>query len=95
MPQAPVAWAKVYNVGDGPFQHDITSLEDAEDRMRFDSGDLSSIEDYEIRYIVTRYYQRPGIVGFVTHTRVKVARPWASEDSEFEFEDRMYPSEDF
>jgi hypothetical protein len=95
MPQSPVAWAKVYKVGSGPFHHEITSLEDAEARMSFDSGDLSAIEDYEIRYIVTRTYQRPGIVGYITHTRVKVARPWQNEDSEYEFGDRMYPTEDF
>lgn len=94
MPGCPAAWSRTYRVGSGPFEADITSLSDAEDRMAFDSGDLSAIEDYEIVYHVTRTYTRPGIVGTITHTRSKVARPWQSEDSEFQFSDLAYPAEE-
>ena len=94
MPNCPAAWSRTYRVGSGPFETEITSLQDAEDRMAFDSGDLSAIEDYEITYIVRRTYTRPDVVGTITHTHVKVARAWQSEDSESQFSELMYPAED-
>lgn len=94
VPGCNAVWSQDYSVGDGPFQRPIRTLADAEYRLTVDSGDLSRIDDYEVAFSIARTYPNPQGVGHVVHSREWIARPWRRPESEYEYMDAAYPSED-
>lgn len=89
-PRVDTTFRRTYSVGKGPFQKEIGTLDDAEQVLLTDLGDYSEVVDYEIRFVVTRRYLKPGVVGVVCHSRERVVRPWTDEGSE----DRFWEIED-
>jgi hypothetical protein len=93
MPNCPAVWQQSYQIGTGPFEHDIRCLADAEHRLTVDSGDLSHINDYEITFSISRTYPNPKGVGIVTHSRRWTPKPWkGGQEAEltFAFVDAAY-----
>lgn len=92
-PMVPVPFKRSYKVGKGPWEVELKSFDEVEHHLFTDLGDYSAVEDYRVVYVVRREYVKPGVVGVICHTRVKVARGWARPESEDEYLG-LFPSEE-
>ena len=98
MPMCKAAAEKQIEAGKGPFQReidlesDVTELADLADYLSCNTGDFSSILDFEIEREIVETEKTE--TGYTTKHDFATIRPWESEEAECDFMDCMDPVEE-